>query len=333
MTIKNILKKTIYRFLVILSIFVLILVALIATLFIQANYRQSEERLLASPKTGFYVEAYDTQLFLQRAGPSSAPAVIFIHGTGAWSEIWRPYMNLAVSLGYQAIALDMPPFGYSIPPKSNRYDKVSQAKRILGAMDSLGIKEATFVSHSIGSSPLMEALLTAPERVTKLIMISPALGLESPLTDGSDSKLQTWLRKRWVSESITACLFTNPLLTTKLVKNFVTEKDKVNSAWVDLYRKPFVLAGSYQAIALWLPELMARRTTLKSDNPEAYKTIPFPVVLIWGTDDQITPLSQGKYLISVIPKSELELLPGGHVPMIEEPGKFSIALRNALSRN
>lgn len=332
MTIKRVGKKIARWSLILLGLFLLILAVLICTLYILADHRQSQDRIASSPKTGFYVNADDAKIFVQKVGSSTAPAVIFIHGTGAWSEIWRPYMNLAASMGYQAIALDIPPFGYSLPPASGNYNKVSQTKRILAAMDSLGIKQATFVSHSIGSSPLMEALLTEPQRVTKLIMISPALGLESPLTDGTDSKLQTWLRKQWVGESISACLFTNPLLTSVLVKSFVTEKDKVSDSWVDLYRQPFTLSGSYQNIALWLPELMAGRTALKSDNPDSYKTITFPVVLIWGTDDMVTPLSQGKHLNTLIPNSQLEPMAGGHVPMIEEPKQFSSLLAEALAK-
>lgn len=325
-----IIRKWAARLLVLLLGTIASLALLIALLFLQAQSRQSADRVSTSPSTGFYVDASDTRLFVQQVGAENAPAVIFIHGTGAWSEVWRPAMTLAASLGFRAIALDLPPFGYSLPPISGNYSKLNQARRILAAMDSLQIEKAIFVSHSIGSSPLMEALLEQPQRVFKLIMISPALGLQSTMTDGKDSALQTWLRKAWFGQTIAACIFTNPALTGILVKSFVSEKERVTEAWVALYRQPFVLKDSYQAIAGWLPELVAGRSGLISDQPESYGAITYPTILIWGEDDQVTPLSQGEYLQQLIPKARLITLHGGHVPMIEEPAQFSHVLAQAL---
>lgn len=329
---KSIAKRVGVIFLSLFLIFVFIVVLLGWGGIIRARHVQVNDRIASSPKTGFYVAAEDTRMFVQRVGQSNAPVVMFVHGTGAWSEIWRPYMNQVAGMGYQAMAIDLPPFGYSIPPKSGSYDRVAQAKRILSALDSMGIQQATFVSHSIGSGPLMEALLRQPGRVTKLVLVSPALGLDSPRTDGPESIWQRLLRERWFTEPVSASILTNPLFTTALVKYFVVEKDKVTDEWVNLYRQPLSLSGSYQNVALWLPELLARRTALKSDNPEFYKSITFPVVLIWGTSDPITPMSQAEHLHALIPGSELVVLPGGHVPMIEEPEQFSALLAKALRR-
>lgn len=298
--------------------------------FIRAQYTQKQDRIASSPKGGTHVQAYDTQLFVQRVGATNAPVVVFVHGTGAWSELWRPYMNQVAGMGYQAIALDIPPFGYSLPPTSERYSKAEQAKRIFSALDSLGIQKAIFVSHSIGSSPLMEAVLTHPERVNKLVLVSAALGLDAPLSNGEESLLQGLIKQRWLSETLSACIFANPLFTEMLVKSFVTEKDKVTSAWVELYRTPFSLSEYYQNVALWIPQLLEGRGAYVSDNPESYRGIQFPTFLIWGANDTITPMSQAEYLVKLIPDAKLMVLPGGHVPMIESPNEFSRFLTTAL---
>src|SRR5262245_35155763 len=75
--------------------------------------RQHADRSVSAPASGQFVQAADARIFVQRAGDPHAPALVFIHGTGAWSEVWRPSMATAVQAGFQAVALDVPPFGYS----------------------------------------------------------------------------------------------------------------------------------------------------------------------------------------------------------------------------
>ncbi|MFZ6644606.1 alpha/beta fold hydrolase [Undibacterium sp. TJN25] len=309
----------------------LVLSAMLAFASIYSMAYQSEDRLQAKPEGGSYVPAGDTRIFVQSMGARDAPAVVFIHGTGAWSEIWRSSMKLAAQQGYHAVAIDLPPFGYSVPPASGKYDKGAQAQRILAALDSMGIQKAVFVSHSIGSAPLMEALLREPQRVDKLILVCAALGLDSPQTDGADTGLQSALRRQWLAQPLSAALLTNPAFTSTLMKSFVSEKEKVTPAWVETYQKPLSLSGTYQAVALWLPELLAARGTWRSDRLESYLAIRFPVQLIWGQEDTITPLAQAEHLRTLIPGAQLSVIPrSGHVPMVEEPEAFQKVLGFSL---
>ncbi len=53
-----------------------------------------------------------------------------------------------------------------------------------------------------------------------------------------------------------------------------------------------------------------------------YKTISVPVLIIWGEEDEVVPLSVGKNFKRDIPGSELVILPEcGHMPPEEEPGE------------
>jgi pimeloyl-ACP methyl ester carboxylesterase len=300
---------------------------------VQAKARQTLDRAASSPKGGEYAYADDASLFVQRLGKPDAPAVVFIHGTGSWSETWRPSMVAAQALGYQAIAVDMPPFGYSVPPLSSDYSKPKQAARLLTALDSLGIRRAVFVAHSFGAAPVMEALIAHPERASALVLVDAALGLDSPQTDGSDNALQRLLRRKWLARSISAAYLTNPERTEGLLRNFISEKDKATPEWVRLYRQPLSLAGSYENVADWLPELVSSRGRQRSDDPAEYAKLPWPVTLIWGETDTITPLSQAENLRQRIPGARLIRIPAaGHIPQMEEPEQFRAALQAALGR-
>jgi pimeloyl-ACP methyl ester carboxylesterase len=299
----------------------------------KAEARQTGKREELAPKGGEYVDAGDARIFMQRSGSRDAPAVVFLHGTGSWSETWRASMETANKAGYQAIAFDMPPFGYSIPPASGEYDKQKQAARLRTALDNAGIRRAVFVAHSFGAAPLMEALLSNPDegRVQALVLVDAALGLEGSQADGSDSMLQSVLRWRWVGQPLAAAFLTKPEYTETLLKSFVSEKDKATPAWQQIYRQPLVLEDSYKHVAAWLPELLARRGHAASDFPDAYGRISWPVTLLWGETDTITPLSQAEHLQRLIPGAKLLRIPhAGHIPQIEEPALFQDALASVL---
>jgi pimeloyl-ACP methyl ester carboxylesterase len=53
-----------------------------------------------------------------------------VHGTGAWSEIWRETMRRLAERGYRAMAADMPPFGFSERPSSRDYTTATQGRRL-----------------------------------------------------------------------------------------------------------------------------------------------------------------------------------------------------------
>ena len=298
----------------------------------QAQARQTGNREALAPKGGEFVDAGDARVFMQRTGSRDAPAVVFLHGTGSWGETWRASMATATSLGYQAIALDMPPFGYAIPPVSGEYDKQQQAARLRRALDNAGIRRAVFVAHSFGAAPLMEALLSTPDegRVQALVLVDAALGLDGEQAQG-DSVLQSVLRWRWISQPLAAGLLTNPAYTEKLLKSFVSEKEKATPAWLQVYQQPLVLEDSYRHVAAWLPELLARRGHAASDLLDAYGRITWPVTLLWGETDTITPLSQAENLQRLIPGAKIVRIPrAGHIPQIEEPELFQDALARIL---
>jgi pimeloyl-ACP methyl ester carboxylesterase len=81
--------------------------------------------------------------------------------------------------GYRAIALDMPPFGYTTVKASASFSDEAQARRILGAIDALHLDRVTFVGHSFGARSTMQATFLSPSRVAGLVLVDSALGLNA----------------------------------------------------------------------------------------------------------------------------------------------------------
>jgi pimeloyl-ACP methyl ester carboxylesterase len=303
-----------------------------------AAARETLDRRQAAPKGGAFLDAGDAAIFAQRAGPAERysadgkPVLVFVHGTGSWSALWRDAMDVATQAGYSSLAIDLPPFGYSLPPAEGGYSKQRQAQRLLAALDSAGIGHVIFVAHSFGAAPVMEAVMAQPERVAGLILVNGALGLDSAQGDGHDNIAQRLLRQSWLSRTLSAAFLTNPERTGQLVRSFVSEKGKVTPEWINIYQQPLQLQGAHQHIAAWLPELLADRGHLPSDEPAEYAKLHMPVTLIWGETDTITPLSQARNLQKLMPQARLIGVPrAGHIPQIEETSLFRQALAEALS--
>lgn len=307
-----------------------LLMLLVAAGLSTAILRERGAREALHPEEGFFVTADDTRLFVQRRGDPHAPAVVFVAGTAGWSGLWEASMTEVVKLGYQAVAVDLPPFGYSYPAPSGNYAKQEQGRRLNALLQAMDLTGATIVAHSIGAAPVMEAVFAASGRIHALVLIDPALGLDGPQTDGSDSTLQSLLRHPWVAHPVAAVL-TNPWLTAPLLRRVISEKDRATPAWVRIYQRPFVLRGASAGVGQWLPEVLAARGRQRSDDLAAYARLQMPVTLIWGATDTITPIAQGIHLEHLIPGARLVVIPrAGHGPQFEEPELFAAALRDAL---
>ena len=317
------------------GVFLAVLLALTLGL---AGFRMAAARREAmtpaegAPSTGRFIRAADADMFVQEAGPASGDPVVFIHGTGAWSEIWRGTMRSLAAQGYRAIALDMPPFGFSGRPASATYTDDAQGRRILGALDALGIQRATLVGHSFGGRPTMQATFLAPDRVRALVLVDAALGLQPAATPASaPAPVRAILGAQPVRDVLISATLTNPMLTARLLSTLVSDRSAITDERVAMLQKPFVVKGTTARFGEWLlPFATTTESSLATDR-ERYRKLAMPVLVLWGTRDEITPVAQGRDIAQLVPGAMwTELTRAGHIPAIEDPAGFDAALLEFL---
>lgn len=297
----------------------------------QASARETMTRVEAAPGRGRFVRAGDVEIFVQETGPPQAPVVLFVHGMGAWSELWRETLTATAAAGFRAVAMDLPPFGFSERPAAGAYDRRHQARRIIGVIDALGVRQATLVGHSFGGGPTMEAVLLAPERVRTLILADAAIGLD---VEPGGSPAAVVLRARPLRNALVAATVTNPRLTRRLLTRFVADPRAVTDARVELLQAPLVVRGSTDAFGDWLLDFLTSREVALSTHADAYRAVALPTLVIWGDRDVTTPLAQGRRLIQLIDGAELAVMSGvGHMPQIEDPARFNRLLLAFLERS
>ena len=298
----------------------------------QADSRESRVAAEAAPKPGRYVRAADIELFVQEEGQAGAPAVVFIHGTGAWSETWRPAMKAVAAEGFRAIAIDLPPFGYSSRPATQRYDRPDQAQRIIAALDTLKLDTAILVGHSFGAGATVEAALMSPKRLRALILVDAALGLQATAAEADPGVLvRALLGAKPLRDSLVAGFLTNPGFTKRLVQSFVADPAKVSDERAAVYQQPLYVKGTTSAVGAWLPTLLLPVTGAQSNVVSSYESLTMPVYLIWGALDSITPLAQAEHIKQIVPKAELSIMKNvGHIPQIEDATQFNALLVGLL---
>lgn len=310
-----------------IAVLMLILVVVFILCFFRAwaGLRERVSHTDAAPASGHFVHAADLDIFVQEAGPPTGPAVLFVHGTGAWSEIWKPAMTILADKGFHVIALDLPPFGFSQKPETLVYGTHDQAQRILGVLDALHIDRATLVGHSFGSRATLAAVLQAPTRIRSLVLVDAAIDVNPPTATGP-SLISALLAVRPLRNSIVATLVTNPLVTRQLIRMLIFRKEAATDDQVRIMQQPMVVRETTNRLGEWLLAFIG-----PDDTPFASllpsKDLTMPILLLWGEQDFLTPLEQGKHLASLLPTAELVTLKGvGHIPHIEDPAQFNDAL-------
>jgi len=98
--------------------------------------------------------------------------ILLIHGLGTNAKGWIKNIP-ALSENHRVIAVDL--IGYGKSDKGDfKYSLAFHAQVLTELLTNLGIDKATFIGHSMGGQISMIASMTYPDRVDKLVLISPA---------------------------------------------------------------------------------------------------------------------------------------------------------------
>jgi pimeloyl-ACP methyl ester carboxylesterase len=258
-------------------------------------------------------------------GPAGGVPVLIVPGTAGWSGFWRDVSAHLAARGYRVIAVDLPPFGYSDRDGQGRYGRGAQAARLSAVLAAVAKRPAVVVAHSFGAGPAAELGLAHPAQVRRLVLVDAALGSLDPPAPGGVALLRSPL----VAQPVIAATLANPQAIGPLARTMLARKE-AGAAWRDTLAEPLGRPGTTAGYAAWLPFLLAADDGAASRRSAVLARMRPPVRLIWGDADAVTPPSQGLALARLL-RAPIARLPGvGHVPHIEDPTAFLLALDAAL---
>jgi pimeloyl-ACP methyl ester carboxylesterase len=118
------------------------------------------------------------QVFYRRSeGPSDAVPIVHVHGFGISGSYLMPTARLLTGHAVNIVP-DLPGHG-----RSERRDTVPDipalAEALLAVVDALGFDKVVLVGNSMGCPVSLEVAHAAPERVDRLVLVSPAGGVQN----------------------------------------------------------------------------------------------------------------------------------------------------------
>jgi pimeloyl-ACP methyl ester carboxylesterase len=245
-------------------------------------------RLVDAPADATFVEIDGVHVRYRDVGEGNA--VVLVHGYGASSESW---MSVVPSLrAHRVIAVDLKGFGWSSRPAGD-YSPAAQAQLVWRVLDALGVEDAALVGHSWGASVVLAMAVAQPTRVRRVALYA-AYVYDDQVPPGVGELLFGLYYKERV-EGRVALAFADD--------RFVTQ-NKVDRLEAELARPGTVAAA-----------LATARRHHFSAMHRALRTFDRPVLLLWGEDDQVTPLRFGHRLAGELANARLCVYPQcGHVP-------------------
>jgi pimeloyl-ACP methyl ester carboxylesterase len=150
----------------------------------RARYETLLRRVLAqwgTPYERLYLTTPHGRTHVIASGPKDAPPVVLLPALMAGAAIWWPNVA-ALSTVHRVYAVDTlgePNLSEPVKPLKTRQDAAEWLSDLVGA---LGVRQADLVGNSFGGYLALNEAILSPERVRRLVMISP-FGI-APLTSG-----------------------------------------------------------------------------------------------------------------------------------------------------
>jgi pimeloyl-ACP methyl ester carboxylesterase len=256
---------------------------------------------------------------LEEDGGRDGDSIVLVHGVGGWAENWRAVMGPLAATGRRVIALDLPGFGESERPGRVRYfgpDDAFYPAFVLAAMDELGIARAHVSGNSMGGAVAFMTAVTAPERVSSLVLIAPGgLGRDIPFSLRACTlpgfALVTRLphRPEAAHEVLRTCFHDPSRITPELYDEAIRYGDRSFPEFIRALAAGVGIRGVRRSVRdAW----MSRASRYGS-----------PVLIVWGREDRVLPVSHLDELRGVLPRAEVHVIDRcGHIAMAERPDEF-----------
>ncbi len=282
------------------------------------------------PRSGRVVATAAGDMFVQETGPTDGPVVLLVNGTAAWSELWRPTMAALGDAGFRAIAVDLPPFGFS--PREDRaaYSTPDQALRLTELVQAMELDNIVLIGHSVGAKAALVTAWRMQDWLRGLVLVDapldpPPAGRPPPRP--TKSWLGMLLGTPLLGEAVVSATVTNPILSRWLVEQVVANPAAATPARLAMLQLPMVRRGTTANVTAWLRQALVDLPRTGLSDRQRYAGLDRPVLLIWGAQDRIAPVAQGRRLQGAFPDASLTVLPGsGHLPQLEDTGRFNEAL-------
>ena len=279
------------------------------------DFAQLKEKYAQAPSK--FITIAGTHLHYRDSGNKNLPALVFLHGFGSSLHTWDAWSS-ELEKDYRVIRMDLPGFGLSGENELNDFSDAHDIAVILGLLNELDINKASFIGNSLGGKLAWRIASANPERVEKLVLISP----DGFASEGFEYDKQP--QPSWMLSAMTVAL-PKPLLKMSLVPAYA-DPTTLSPTLLDRYYDLMCAPGVRKSIVARF-----NQTVLKDPIP-MLKTIQADTLLMWGENDAMIPIANAQDYLKLISKVRLTVLPKtGHLPQEEQVQPGLLVLQKFLS--
>lgn len=265
---------------------------------------------------------FDGRVYVVEAGLVDAPPVLLVHGLGqSGYQDWWEVID-ALEHEYRVLALDLPGFG-----RSDAVAGELSPPRYAALLDWLsrerGLEPVRLVGHSMGAAVALYFAGAYPDRVERVVLADVAGVLQRV------AFLRGVLAEQSLSDGLPGALGEGVRDLLGQATGFV-ERLVVSQDWdvVEILRHS---QTAWDALLADRPNVNAAVSLLQTDFSGVIETFDHPATLIWGGQDDVTPVRTGYLLRGRVPAHGPRIVPGaGHTPMRTHTEAFLEHLRAGL---
>lgn len=252
------------------------------------------------------------------------PVVLLLHGLADSLISWYCNIDFLADAGYRVIALDLPGFGESDKPSHLEYDPGSAADFVYDFCQELGIEKLSLVGNSAGGLIAGLFALEHPTVVEKLVLVDSA---------GLGRKV-SWLL-RAISVPILGDMVYRPKLNSMIglsKRLFYQPPAILEELLPEMDRIKLLPGASMATVRSIRSSINLRGLRRKWQILSRLKQSEVPLMVIWGADDFIIPVSHAEAARRELPQCDVQVLPEfGHWPQMEKPSVFNPLVADFLN--
>jgi pimeloyl-ACP methyl ester carboxylesterase len=257
-------------------------------------------------------------------GSPNAPLVM-VHGFGASIYSWR---HLVPALGQRQplILLDLKGFGKSPKPPDDSYSLFDQIGVVHDLLHSLEVGRLILLGHSFGGGVALALALRLREqtsiRLERLVLLD-AISYRQRLP-----AFISLLRTPVIGELGTRMVPAELQVRCVLEQSY-HDRRSIPPESVAAYAAPIRMEGGRHALIQTARQIVPPDVDAWSRR---FREIDVPTLVVWGDDDRIVPIENGRRLCREMPAATLRVIPEcGHIPQEEKPRETISALESFLS--
>ncbi len=257
-------------------------------------------------------------------GPQGA--IVLLHDLPGGAFAWEGALPALAATGRAVYAFDMLGYGQSAHPWPSDTSNWGQADCLQYAFEALKMRDITLVGVGLGGA-VAQTLATRlyRDKVARLVLINSylynvAFAANWPLTEMA-KRQDPEAPHHTKSEDLLADL--RATLTNGAAKALPGAR---LDAYTNEWQGKVGMEMLFQHVRLMRPDYV---NSVSTD----VETWPKPILLLWGEQDSVTPLSLGQRLAAANPNARLEILRGaGHLALDDAPGAVAQFVSDFVGR-